>query len=108
MLRIVEILLRYGFRDFASLCSYENHPFLSKNMIFGKNLWSFENFFSLKRKRIEFSIRMTRLNIIQTFSSKIGRFHQIQPTYTPSIIVIAVENIWPAKIDFYDSEEYSV
>ena len=27
--------------------------------------------------------------------------------YTPSIVVIAVENIWPAKIDFYDSENYS-
>ena len=28
--------------------------------------------------------------------------------YAPSIIVIAVENIWPSKIDFYDSENYSV
>ena len=27
--------------------------------------------------------------------------------YAPSIIVIAVENIWPSKIDFYDSENYS-
>ena len=27
--------------------------------------------------------------------------------YAPSIIVIAVENIWPTKIDFYDSENYS-
>ena len=27
--------------------------------------------------------------------------------YAPSIVVIAVENIWPSKIDFYDSDNYS-
>ena len=28
--------------------------------------------------------------------------------YAPSIVVIAVENLWPSKIDFYNADQYSV